>query len=291
MSSTMLILFKGVFTYLLFVQIVLQLDAYFALRVRQDKNEDISDAYLEILGLKVEKAILSLLISIVTAFGSRFAFSTTNAKGKEVIEVKETTAPAKKSVDKLKNGDIGNSTNLTKRNALDVVVVGCGVPKKGMGWYHLTQLLEMPNANVTSVVEPFFLNQKLCSNPTESFKALVKDLEKLGITCTDSVTKLPPMAKNTMCLIAGRTNDNPVLFKECIDKGAKIIYLEKPGAPTVSELQDMSDLAKLKGVQVYLGYNKNVTPYVEKALKLANRKKKGSVTFCHNNSYKVSKMT
>ncbi len=283
----MLILFKGMFTYLLFVQIVLQLDAYFALRIRQDKNEDISDAYLEILGLKVEKAILSLIIAIVTAFGSRFVFSTANANETDVVEVKKTNAPAKKSVDELKNHDIGN---FTKRK-LDVVVVGCGLPKKGMGWFHLNQLLEMPNANVTAIVEPFFLNQKLCSNPPESFKALVKDLEKLGITCTDSVTKLPSMAKNTMCLIAGRTNDNPALFKACIDKGAKTIYLEKPGAPSVSELQDMSDLAKLKGVKVYLGYNKNVTPYVEKALKLADSNKKGSVTFCHNNSYKVSKMT
>jgi len=45
--------------------------------------------------------------------------------------------------------------------------------------------------------------------------------------------------KDTMRLIAGRTNDNPKLLKECVDQGAKVIYLEKPGAPTVAELQEM----------------------------------------------------
>ena len=56
---------------------------------------------------------------------------------------------------------------------------------------------------------------------------------------TDSVSKLATFEASTMCLIAGRTNDNPKLFKECVDQGAKVIYLEKPGAPTVAELQEM----------------------------------------------------
>jgi hypothetical protein len=43
-----------------------------------------------------------------------------------------------------------------------------------------------------------------------------------------------------MCLIAGRTHDNPQLFHDCVVKfAAKFIYLEKPGAPTVDALQDM----------------------------------------------------
>jgi len=176
---------------------------------------------------------------------------------------------------------------------LDVVLVGCGMPKRGMGWYHLTQLLEMENANVIGMVEPFFLNPTLCPTPPAAFTELVTQLEAAGngVVCTDSVSKLAKFEeKDTMCLIAGRTNDNPKLFKECVDQGAKVIYLEKPGAPTVAELQEMSDLAESKGVKVYLGYNKNVTPYVQKALALQKENAGSSITFCHNNSYATNEL-
>uniref|UniRef100_A0A7S3VEF7 Gfo/Idh/MocA-like oxidoreductase N-terminal domain-containing protein n=1 Tax=Chaetoceros debilis TaxID=122233 RepID=A0A7S3VEF7_9STRA len=177
---------------------------------------------------------------------------------------------------------------------LDVVLVGCGMPKRGMGWYHLTQLLEMENANVIGMVEPFFLNPTLCPTPPAAFTELVTQLEAAacgGVVCTDSVSKLATFEeKDTMCLIAGRTNDNPKLFKECVDQGAKVIYLEKPGAPTVAELQEMSDLAESKGVKVYLGYNKNVTPYVQKALALQKENAGSSITFCHNNSYATNEL-
>jgi predicted dehydrogenase len=93
-----------------------------------------------------------------------------------------------------------------------------------------------------------------------------------------------------MCLIAGRTADNPKLFKACVEHGAKIIYLEKPGAPSVYELQEMSDLADAIGVKVYLGYNKNVTPYVQEALALSKTVENSHVLFCHNNSYKTEEL-
>lgn len=180
--------------------------------------------------------------------------------------------------------------NKVGNQALDCVIVGCGMPKRGMGWYHLIQLLDMENANVVGVVEPFFLNASLCPNPPQAFTSLVSQLEAAGVTCTDSVSKLPKFTKDTMTLIAGRTNDNPKLFEQCADQGAKIIYLEKPGAPSVEKLQQMSDLAKEKGVKVYLGYNKNVTPYVQKALALHKNSDGSSVTFCHNNSYKTNEL-
>lgn len=164
------------------------------------------------------------------------------------------------------------------------------MPKRGMGWYHLTQLLNMPNSNVSAVVEPFFLNSDLCPNPPQAFKTMVEQLENAGVTCTDSVSKLPEFQKATMCLIAGRTADNPRLFKQCVEQGAKVIYLEKPGAPSVAELQEMSDLADSKGVKVYLGYNKNVTPYVQKAMELSKKTEGSLVTFCHNNSYKPEEL-
>ena len=47
------------------------------------------------------------------------------------------------------------------------------------------------------------------------------------------------------------------------------VYLEKPGAPSVAELEEMRAYAKSKGVPVLMGYNKNVTPYVRKALEFA----------------------
>jgi predicted dehydrogenase len=180
--------------------------------------------------------------------------------------------------------------NTVGDKALDVIVVGCGLPKRGMGWYHLIQLLEMPNSNVTAIVEPFFLNAALCPNPPAAFTTLVSQLESAGVTCTDSITKLAKFTTDTMCLIAGRTADNPKLFKECIEQGATVIYLEKPGAPSVDELQEMSDLADAKGAKVYLGYNKNVTPYVQKALALSKTVENSHVTFCHNNSYKTNEL-
>lgn len=169
--------------------------------------------------------------------------------------------------------------------SLDVVIVGCGLPKRGMGWYHLTQLLEMKTANVKAVVEPFFLNPDLCKEMPKSFEELVKSLNDRGVETAKSIEDLAEFTEPTLCLIAGRTMDNPKLFRQCIENGAKYLYLEKPGAPTVKELEEMEALAKEKGVKVYIGYNKNVTPYVQKALKLAEKTPDSQVLFCHNNSY------
>ena len=43
-----------------------------------------------------------------------------------------------------------------------------------------------------------------------------------------------------------------------IEAGATHVFLEKPGAPSVKELQEMRAYAASKGVPVYMGYNKNV---------------------------------
>ncbi len=286
---------KGSLTYLLFAQLVLQIDSYFALKIRKESGDDISDALIDIAGIfQVEKPLIALIISAITAMICRSAIAdefkpsqkapSASQPKKEVVVPAVVKEEPKEEVKEVKEVKL---TNVVKGKALDVVVVGCGMPKKGMGWYHLTQLLDMPNANMIGVVEPFFMNEKLCPNPPEAFSNMVKALEAAGVTCTDSVSKLPKFAKDTMCLIAGRTLDNPRLFKQCIDQGAKTIYLEKPGAPSVAELQEMSDLAKSKGAKVYLGYNKNVTPYVQKALTLSKSNKNSTITFCHNNSYQV----
>ena len=61
----------------------------------------------------------------------------------------------------------------------DVVLVGCGVPKRGMGWYHAKQMLDgdVPSAKLTSVVEPWFLGAGADSPPGEAFKAWADEME------------------------------------------------------------------------------------------------------------------
>jgi predicted dehydrogenase len=290
-------------TYLLGIQLVLQIDAYVSHSTRKASGLDVSDAMIEVAGVEIAKPLLSVLIAALAVV---FTLCTLTEKTK-VSESKPVEAAATKTVTATSTTtqvttvkeikeepkmvkETNEIVNRVEGDALDVVLVGCGVPKRGMGWYHLTQLLDMPNANVTAVVEPFFMNKKLCKTPPPAFAELVESLDKAGVKCTDSVAKLPAFTKDTMCLIAGRTSDNPALFKACVAQGAKTIYLEKPGAPSVAELEEMAKWAKLQGVKVYLGYNKNVTPYVQKALKLADTVKNSHVCFCHNNSYKRNEL-
>merc|ERR1719247_3623023 len=114
----------------------------------------------------------------------------------------------------------------------------------------------------------------------------VKDISELEIKgLVDAVMQGP-----TIALISGRTADNPRLLKEVIAAGCTHVYLEKPGAPTVAELEEMVAYAKEKGVPVYMGYNKNVTPYVRKALEFEGKTPGASTTFVHNNAYKPEEL-
>eukprot|EP00968_Pinguiococcus_pyrenoidosus_P006835 scaffold449_cov241-Pinguiococcus_pyrenoidosus.AAC.18 len=175
---------------------------------------------------------------------------------------------------------------------VDVALVGCGCPKRGMGWYHLVQLLEMPEANVTAVVEPWYLGAGKEAPGADKFMEMKADLESRGVAFYASVTDMPAVAAGgKLCvLIAGRTADNPRFFKECIDKGATHIYLEKPGAPTVQELETMKQQASEAGVGVFLGYNKNVTKYVTLAREFEAKTPGAETTFIHNNAYKPEEL-
>jgi hypothetical protein len=44
-------------------------------------------------------------------------------------------------------------------NQAEVVLIGCGAPLRGMGWYHAVQMLgnECPSAKLCYIVEPWFL--------------------------------------------------------------------------------------------------------------------------------------
>ena len=47
----------------------------------------------------------------------------------------------------------------TTTQQAEVVLVGCGAPGRGMGWYHAEQLLKnkCPSAMLKYIIEPWFL--------------------------------------------------------------------------------------------------------------------------------------
>jgi len=100
-----------------------------------------------------------------------------------------------------------------------VWVVGCGLPKRGMGWYHAKQIVDddVPSASLTAVVEPWFLGAGADSAPGAAFGEWASEMEAKGVAMHASVDALPSSAEDaqpTLALISGRTADNPRLLKE-----------------------------------------------------------------------------
>ena len=118
------------------------------------------------------------------------------------------------------------------------------------------------------------------------FEAWRKEMEeKRGIKFFETVKQVPMCeeGERRMAIISARTADNPRHFAECLHIGCHTIYLEKPGATTVRELEIMRDNAKQAGVPVWMGFNKNVANYSTRTMQKA--KGGGRVTFVHNNNY------
>jgi predicted dehydrogenase len=178
----------------------------------------------------------------------------------------------------------------------DVVIVGCGCPEKSMGWYHAKQLLdgEIASARLVDIVEPWFLDGGADSPGGLEFKAWSEEVAtKHGVRIHKSLADMPDVAagSKTMALVAGRAADNPKLLKDLVAKGILFIYLEKPGATSVQELEDMAKYAKDAGAEVYMGYNKNVASFVKKARDFSATVDANSViTFFHNNPYKPEEL-
>jgi predicted dehydrogenase len=172
--------------------------------------------------------------------------------------------------------------------SIDVVIIGCG--PKSVGWFHLMQFLDMPNVTVRAIVEPFYLDKSRCPYPPQSFVDLVVMLDDMGIRCVNHVGQLGIFLQHTLCIVAGRTSDNPRFFRECIGHGASHIYLESPGAPTIEQLQDMQLLAETQGVEVYMGYQRLCASYIQKAISLSRSVPKAHVFFCHNEIYQSHDM-
>lgn len=136
------------------------------------------------------------------------------------------------------------------------------------------------------IIEPWFLGAGSDSPAGQEFKEWKEDTEsKYGTTFALSLEDLPPPEAPRLALISGRTADNPRLLSESIKHGSKCIYLEKPGAPTVTELEAMMNEAADNGVEVLMGYNKNVCKYVRKTREFAETLPGSHVTFVSNNAY------
>lgn len=143
-----------------------------------------------------------------------------------------------------------------------------------------------PSASLDYIVEPWFLGGGADSPAGQDFAEWKSETEaKYGTKFTASLDSLPPPEAPRLALISGRTADNPRLLSESIAHGAKCVYLEKPGAPTVAELEQMAKEAKEAGVEVLMGYNKNVCKYVRKTREFAATVPGSHVTFVSNNAY------
>lgn len=172
----------------------------------------------------------------------------------------------------------------------EVVLIGCGAPLRGMGWYHAAQLLDdrCPSAKLCHVVEPWFLGAGSSGPGGPEFAEFAKKTEAdYGVQFHKSMDDLPAPEEGVkrLALISGRTADNPKLLELAIAKGCTMIYLEKPGAPTVQELVDMKEKAAAANVDVLMGYNKNICKFVTKTRDFAATVPNSHVTFVSNNAY------
>jgi hypothetical protein len=181
-------------------------------------------------------------------------------------------------------------------NQCEVVLVGCGCPLKSMGGYHALQILDnrVPDAKLKYVVEPWYFSEAASSAPGyDEFHLWRKEQEsKNGIVFFSKVSDVPSPEDGVLRLavISARTADNPALLEASVDIGCKAIYLEKPGATSVDELLKMRNKAKEANVKVYMGFNKNVSSYLDLSRDFAkNHNGKCDVTFLHNNNYKNTK--
>ena len=121
----------------------------------------------------------------------------------------------------------------------------------------LCKLCSCPSASLDYIIEPWFLGGGAEGPGGPEFNEWADGAKaEYGTAFGTSIADLPEPKQPRVALISGRTADNPKLLTECIKAGCKCIYLEKPGAPTVAELQQMKDEAAEAGIEVLMGYNK-----------------------------------
>ncbi|KAL7470215.1 hypothetical protein ACHAXS_010457 [Conticribra weissflogii] len=235
-------------------------------------------------GLELDRrwvyAGLSTLVVVLIALFVQFQVKRAQLEEEEKEE-------AKRNNRNIIRGDAASSQkdNGTGKT-LDVVVVGCGLPKANIGWFHLVQLQQMPNVRIRAVIEPYYLDRDRCPHPPNSFVDFMGTLVDMDIPCHCHVTQLEAFRRPTLCILSGRTSENPIFFRECLGLGATHIYLEPPGAPTVSQLREMKTLADARGVRVYMGYQTLAAKYVERAVALSQSIPNSHAFFCHNDTHR-----
>lgn len=61
----------------------------------------------------------------------------------------------------------------------------------------------------------------------------------------------PGPLDDVFAVVATRTCEAPRMFSDLVAKGVRYIYLEKPGAPTVDEMEEMRKIARSGACEVY----------------------------------------
>ena len=118
---------------------------------------------------------------------------------------------------------------------------------------------ECPSAKLCHIVEPWFLGPGADGPGGPEFASFqANTVEKDGVLFHKSLADVPSVENGVkrLALISGRTVDNPRLLGEAIAAGCSVIYLEKPGAPSVKELEVMKKEAADANVEICMGYNK-----------------------------------
>lgn len=182
---------------------------------------------------------------------------------------------------------------------LEVLQIGCGAPNFSMGWTHLEQVLREPLksiSDVVGVVEPFFLSEGMQAKGADLFQAYMAEHDELNFML--SCEGLPEVApdKIRVAVIAVRTSNSHAAFQDAVlNLGCRAVYLEKPGASSLEELDEMIQLAEEKGVTVMVGYSRNMGTYVTRgrahAAELeASTGVRPPVTLLHSNPWKDEDM-
>jgi hypothetical protein len=121
-------------------------------------------------------------------------------------------------------------------------------------FFQSSSLNSCPSASLDYIIEPWFLGAGSEGPGGPEFNEwAAESTSKYGTVFGTSVGELPDPKQPRCALISGRTADNPRLFKECIDAKCSTIFLEKPGAPTVSFVYNI-----YHGGAVKVGHNFNV---------------------------------
>ena len=134
-----------------------------------------------------------------------------------------------------------------------VALVGCGMPGRGMGWYHAKQILDgdVPSATLTDIVEPWFLGGGKDGPGGAEFAAFKAEHEG-KVRFHASIADMPKPDGKMMAMVCTRTADMPGYVDELVDHGVSHVFLEKPGAPTVEELGRMKDDCAAKGATIWM---------------------------------------